>query len=162
MGKTLILVRHAQALNAKAGSGDQDRELTERGLRDAKEAGRRLLRRQLIPDGIITSHSVRTTATARIIASEIGFPETSIIQEPRLYNTPEETYFDVIREFETSNDMQLLVGHNFTISHVLYQLAGMRTQEMAPASVAILRLEIGGWSEIRTGCGVLQEFFDPV
>lgn len=154
-------MRHAQALNPKAGSGDRERELTERGLRDAKEAGRRLLRRKLIPDGIVTSHAIRTTATARIIAAEIGFPETSIIQEPRLYNTPEETYFDIIREFEPLNDTQLLVGHNFTISHVLYQLVGMRTQEMAPASVAILHLEIGEWSEIRTGCGLLQEFFAP-
>lgn len=140
---------------------DIDRALTTRGERDAVEAGRRLLKKRLHPDGITTSHAVRTTMTARIIAEEIGFPDRSILQEPRLYNTTEEEYFDILRSIEDVDDVHMLVGHNFTISHVLHQLVGYRTQEMAPCSVAILELDIVNWSEVRTGSGRLVEFFVP-
>jgi phosphohistidine phosphatase len=159
--KTLFLIRHAQALNASPGTTDIDRALTARGERDAAEAGRRIFRRGIRPDGITTSHALRTTTTARIIAAELGFPERSILQEPMLYNTSEEDYFEVIRSFDEVNDVQLLVGHNFTISHVLYQLVGLRTQEMAPCSVAVLSLPVESWSDIRTGSARLLEFFVP-
>jgi phosphohistidine phosphatase len=157
----LLLIRHAQSLNASPGMPDIDRALTTRGERDAADAGRRLLKKRIRPDGFTTSHALRTTMTARIIAEEIGFPERSILQEPRLYNTTEEEYFEIIRSIEEVDDVHVLVGHNFTISHVLHQLVGHRTQEMAPCSVALLELDIEHWSEVRTGSARLLEFFVP-
>jgi phosphohistidine phosphatase len=140
---------------------DRDRSLTAKGERDAVSAGRRLLKKGFVPDSITTSHAVRTTSTARILAQEMKLIERSVLQEPRLYNTDEEQYLDVIREIDDAEDLHLLVGHNFTISQVLYRLVGMRTQEMAPCAVAVLRLDLENWSEVRTGCATLVEFFDP-
>lgn len=73
-GKTLYLVRHAKSSWADMGLDDFDRPLNKRGLRDAPEMGKRLKKRKILPDVIISSPARRAINTAEIIAKEVGFP----------------------------------------------------------------------------------------
>ena len=60
--KTLILMRHSKAEEGP-GKPDHDRELSDRGLRDARAAGAWLREEGLVPDLVICSTAVRTRQT---------------------------------------------------------------------------------------------------
>lgn len=62
----LILLRHAEALPANAGSGDMQRQLSGRGEQEARAAGAWLAQHGARPDRVLCSPAERTRATAAL------------------------------------------------------------------------------------------------
>ena len=60
---TLILLRHAKSSWKDSTLNDFDRPLNSKGCNDAKKIGKRLLDRDIIPDVIVSSSSIRTKQT---------------------------------------------------------------------------------------------------
>jgi phosphohistidine phosphatase len=123
------LLRHADAAR---GNPDDERPLTERGVRQAQAAGRALERLGLHIDVCLTSPKRRALETARLAAEPLGI-EVRI--EPRLGGEP----FDAHDLTAGLGDV-LLVGHDPSFSLTLHDLTGAQA-----------RLRKGGLAGIEKG-----------
>src|SRR5437764_13379774 len=69
--KTLFLIRHAKSSWDDPALSDKDRPLSDRGRRDAPKMGKRLAKRDVKPDLILSSPARRALTTAEVIAKEL-------------------------------------------------------------------------------------------
>jgi 2,3-bisphosphoglycerate-dependent phosphoglycerate mutase len=86
MERTLVLVRHGQSeWNLKnLFTGWRDVNLTDQGVQEAKEAGRKLKERGLQFDKAFTSTLIRAYRTLDLMLTEIGQPDLPVIKDRAL------------------------------------------------------------------------------
>jgi phosphohistidine phosphatase len=113
----LWLLRHAEAAE---GAPDDERPLTERGLRQAEAAGRALARLGEHIDVCLSSPKLRALQTAERACEPLGI-EVRI--EPALSGEP----FDVHAITAGLGDV-LLVGHDPSFSLLLHDLTGAQAR----------------------------------
>jgi phosphohistidine phosphatase len=113
----LWLLRHAEAAD---GQPDDDRPLTERGVRQADAAGLGLARLQTNIDVCLSSPKLRAVQTAQRACEPLGVPVTV---EPALSGEP----FDVHGLIAGLGDV-LLVGHDPSFSLTLHDLTGTQAR----------------------------------
>src|SRR5437763_1654347 len=82
--KTLFLIRHAKSSWPDPALPDKDRPLGDRGRRDARKMGKRLAKRDVKPDLILSSPARRALKTARIIAKKLDYKRKDIVAADRL------------------------------------------------------------------------------
>jgi len=121
--KHLILIRHAQAESRLPGQSDLERPLSARGEREARATGEALLASVPLPALIICSRAARAVATARIIASVIGLPESGVLFQDAVYNSSFPALLHVIAAFPDEDSCVAMVGHNPSISDLAGILA---------------------------------------
>ena len=140
--RRLVLVRHAKAEPGGEGA-DHDRRLTERGLRDAAEAGRWLA--TVVPrvDEVWCSSAVRAVQTWDAIASSIAAPAPSVERELYLAGAR-----DLVGRLERvpAGRTVLLVGHNPTAEQLLAAVVG-ELRGLRPGAVALADLDSGSLVE---------------
>jgi phosphohistidine phosphatase len=83
--KTLFLIRHAKSSWESTALPDKDRPLNDRGKRDAPKMGKRLAKRDVKPDLILSSPARRALTTAEIIAKKLNYKRRDIVVDDRLY-----------------------------------------------------------------------------
>jgi len=83
--KTLLLVRHAKSSRNEPALQDKDRPLNNRGKRDAPKMGKRLAKREVTPDLILSSPAKRALKTAQLIAKKLDYKLQDIVVDERLY-----------------------------------------------------------------------------
>src|SRR2546429_8999216 len=86
--KTLFLIRHAKSSWDDTALPDKDRPLGDRGRRDAPKMGKRLAKRDVKPDLILSSPATRALKTAEVIAKKVEFKRKDIGVDDRLYGGP--------------------------------------------------------------------------
>jgi phosphohistidine phosphatase len=111
------LLRHGDAAD---GSPDAERALTDKGERQARNAGRALKRLGVQIDACITSPKVRARETARIACEELGVEWS---EEPALQGGP----FDP-NEVAAGIEEVLLVGHDPDFSMAVHSLTGAQVR----------------------------------
>jgi phosphohistidine phosphatase len=77
--KTLFLIRHAKSSWGDTAVPDKERPLDDRGKRDAPKLGKRLAKRDVKPDLILSSLAMRALATAEIIAKKLDYKLEDIV-----------------------------------------------------------------------------------
>ena len=113
----LWLLRHAEAAD---GLPDDERPLTERGVRQATDAGNALARLGVNIDVCLASPKLRAVQTAQLACEPLGLAVTI---EPALSGEP----FDV-RELTAGLGEVLLVGHDPSFSLTLHDLTGTQAR----------------------------------
>ena len=113
----LWLLRHAEAAD---GIPDDERPLTERGVRQAQAVGLALARLGEQIDICLCSPKRRAVQTAELACEPLG---VEIRVEPALGGEP----FDV-REITAGLGNVLLVGHDPSFSMLLHDLTGVQTR----------------------------------
>jgi phosphohistidine phosphatase len=113
----LWLLRHAEAVD---GFPDDERPLTERGVRQAEAAGQALTRLGTHIDVCLSSPKLRALQTAQRACDPLGVEVTI---EPRLAGEP----FDV-HELTAGRGDVLLVGHDPSFSLTLHDLTGVQAR----------------------------------
>ena len=83
--KTLFLVRHAKSSWDDPTLADKDRPLNARGERDAPKMGKRLAKREVKLDLIVSSPANRAITTAQVLADKLDFKLKNIEVDDRLY-----------------------------------------------------------------------------
>lgn len=137
MERTLILVRHGDALPQSIGETDFDRKLSPKGVADVAHLGQRLRLRKIVPGAIVSSPARRTRETALLLAGEIGLQPSSILLEDGLYQSHIDSFADFLAGLPVVDDCEtlLLVAHNPGISHFAYDLLpGCINHSMVPAA----------------------------
>jgi len=106
--RTLILLRHGKAVREHEAPTDRERVLTDRGRRDAAEAGARIAAARLQPTLALASPAARTRETAACALSAL--PGLAVEFLDPLYMATAETIWAL---FENATaDSVLIVGHN--------------------------------------------------
>lgn len=113
----LWLLRHAEAAD---GVPDDERPLTDRGIRQAQDVGRALEALGASIDACLSSPKVRALQTAQLACEPLG---VEITPERRLSGEP----FDVADLTAGRGDV-LLVGHDPSFTLTLHDLTGAQAR----------------------------------
>jgi phosphohistidine phosphatase len=113
----LWLLRHAEAAD---GVPDDQRPLTDRGTRQAQDAGHALEALGARLDACLSSPKVRALQTAQLACAPLG---VEVIVDRRLAGQP----FDV-EELTAGLGDVLLVGHDPSVSLLLHDLTGAQAR----------------------------------
>ncbi|WP_066360821.1 SixA phosphatase family protein [Herbidospora mongoliensis] len=151
--KKLIVLRHAKAEHTP-GVLDYDRVLTERGERNAREAGELIAK--LAPDLIVSSPSARTRLTAELL----GLADVPIAFERDVYEAYTDDLVAILRRIDPEVGTLVLVGHNPSVHDLVVQLAGPETEAFKPGAFAVIELP-GPWEELDPGTGTLVDGHQP-
>ncbi len=120
MSRTLVVMRHAKA--EQEGPTDFERELSDRGHRDAADAGAWLAEQGFTPDHALVSAASRTRQTWAALAKGAGWdlePEL----DRGLYTAEPATAVDLIGLVDDDVQALVVIGHNPTMAY-LAQLLG--------------------------------------
>ncbi len=159
--KTLYLVRHAKSSWKDANISDHDRPLNKRGEQDAPEMGKRLRRRKPQAEVIISSSAVRAKTTAKILATETGYPKSDITIDEGLYGAEPEDVVSIIRGLYNTIACAIFVGHNPTFTVLVNALGHCTIDNMPTCSMAILAFPTDSWEDIERVKGELLDFDYP-
>jgi len=110
--KTLLLVRHAKSSWKEPRLTDHQRPLNKRGKQAAPEMGRRLKKRGVKPDAIVSSDARRALDTAILIADALNLSQDFIHEAPDLYHAGPDRILKLIHQFTDTWHMAMVVGHN--------------------------------------------------
>lgn len=160
--KVLILFRHAKAEQGP-GKPDHERELTDRGRRDATAAGRWLHDHALGPELVLCSTATRTRQTWES-AVEGGACGETVEYDRAIYTGGADGVLRSIREQADDVQVVLVVGHNPTMAMLASGLAEgdgspsaheVLADGFPTSSLAVLRYA-GRWDELDFATATLE------
>jgi phosphohistidine phosphatase len=145
--KTLFLVRHAKSSRDDPSLPDRDRPLDDRGRQDAPKMGRRLAKRDVKPDLLLSSPALRALTTAQLIAEEIGYKRKNIVVDDRLYASSAGDLLAVIRALDKKLNRVMLFGHNPEFT-VLAHWLSTEIINMPTSAVVEFDFDTKAWSDV--------------
>ena len=145
--KTLFLVRHAKSSRDDPSLPDRDRPLDDRGKQDAPRMGRRLARRDVKPDLLLSSPALRALTTAELIAEEVGYKRKDIVVDDRLYASDPDDLLAVIRALDKKLNCVMLFGHNPEFTDLARRLSS-EIIHMPTSAVVEFNFDTKAWSDV--------------
>ncbi len=160
--KTLHLLRHAKSSWTAAGVDDHDRDLNERGQRDAPRMGAALAER-IEPQPIHASSALRAQRTLEGLTE--GWPALRLqphVTEEALYTFDWEEVLAWLQDQQTDRDSLFLIGHNPAFTELCNQLVARRALDNLPtAGYLRFSADIDDWSDLTEGIATLEGWLFP-
>jgi phosphohistidine phosphatase len=156
--KKLMLVRHAKSDWGDNQLNDFDRPLNNRGLKTAPEMAARLLKKDLIPQHIISSPALRAKTTAYIFADALGLPTPA--EDRTIYEANYTTLLNVVNRIPDEYDFVAIFGHNPGLSDLVYGLCGDMV-DMPTCAIVVIRFNVDSWAEISGDTGRVEYYDTP-
>lgn len=147
--KTLILTRHAKSDWGNLRLDDYDRELNDRGFRDAPEMGRRLLERGVQLDVMVSSSAKRAEQTSTLLANAMAYPIEKIQWDGKLYHAPIYIIDEVVYALPNHVNIAMIVCHNPGITQFVNSVAGIVTDDLATCGMVAFTLDTDEWETFR-------------
>lgn len=144
--KTLVLMRHGKAEEARIAQKDIERALSAKGHEQVRVMSAWLKEQAIIPHRIVSSAALRTQETARDMAQGLDFDAGQIIFQRNLYLASPPVYATCLLETPNDMDTLMLVGHNTGISEWARELLFGFYEEMPKAGVLVLQSETPEWA----------------
>lgn len=141
----LIIMRHAKA-EPFGDKGDSERELTDKGLKQAKAVGKGIGSLGLVPDQISCSSVTRTRQTLDRMLKTFG-DKPIVDYRISLYDGGVQAVFDELAHVKAKNRVFMIVGHEPTVSISAQWLASADSDGerldllnlgLSPASIVIM------------------------
>jgi phosphohistidine phosphatase len=145
--KALFLVRHAKSSWDDAALADHERPLSDRGKRDAPRMGKRLAKRDVRIDLILSSPARRAIKTARILADQLEYKRKDIVIDDRLYPGTANALLEIVRGLGGKWDRVMLVGHHPALSNLAHRFAS-HIAHMPTCAVAEFRFQATKWQDV--------------
>jgi phosphohistidine phosphatase len=158
--KTLFLVRHAKSSWDDVTLADEDRPLNDRGKRDAPKMGKRLARRQMRVDLMLSSPARRAIKTARLIAAKLDYKRKDILVVERLYPGAVSDLLKIVRGLGNKVDRVMLVGHHPAISQLAHRFSS-DIAHMPTCAVAHFEFDATKWRDVRRSVLAAASFERP-
>lgn len=122
--RTVMLMRHGQAVDDAPHLGDEGRWLTAKGRERTRQVARLLVERGSVAEVIYTSPLVRAVQTAEIVASVLDYrDELSALGELVVHGRPR-TVAEMIFAYDGPASTLLFVGHEPSLSVLANTLLG--------------------------------------
>ena len=157
--KTIILVRHAKSSWDDFSLKDEERPLTDRGKKNAPEMAKRLLKKKVPIDAILSSPAKRAKSTAEYFANEYEIPKKKIILIPELYLASIDAFVKTIRNAPEKADSIAIFSHNNGITQFANTLSETKIDNMPTCSVYAVKADIDSWKSFEPG-KTAYYFFD--
>lgn len=153
----LIVMRHAKALAGTLGQADADRELDDRGVRDAT-AATVILGSLAWPEPVmvLVSPAVRTQHTYRIIRDAL--PVHNRCDAAQLYEAHVSTITALLDGLTPKPSTCVVIGHNPSLRDLVTHLTGEPLAHFPTAAIAVLE---GSWGSLASGTWTLAGFDIP-
>jgi phosphohistidine phosphatase len=170
--KTVYLFRHAKSDWAEGGLKDHERPLSERGRTAAPQMAAYMKSKKFKPDVILCSTARRTVETYDALKEVLGdaipvrFEDTIYLAEPN-------KLVERLKWLEDDVKAAMIIGHNPGIA----QLAAYLTRspedadeeklhkrmrdKFATAALAVIKVPIKVWADLKAGAGRLADFMRP-
>ena len=127
----LILMRHGKAVRDSEAPDDKSRDLTNRGRRQAAEAGIALKAAGINPDRILVSGAARTRQTYAALSGQFDAAPTFLDD---LYMASAETVWN--EAIRTGGEVVLVIGHNPGLQALAASL-GAQSHDQSAAAKAL-------------------------
>jgi phosphohistidine phosphatase len=159
--KTLYIIRHAKAEEENILQADFDRNLNERGKKDAHYVGEQLKKMQIVPQKIIASPANRTKQTAEIIAQQINYDTQNISIEKNLYDATQTDFMGIIENLDNQLNKVFIIGHNPACTLVADYLSQAEINFVPTCTVTCLQCNIDNWQALTKGIATLDWLKTP-
>lgn len=162
--RRLILMRHAKA--EPFATTDHDRVLTERGKKDAADAGRHLAERSMLPDHAVVSSAKRARETWAAVAEGAGSDLGAVFDDATYTGSPD-VVMEALSAVPAAAGTVIFVGHNPTTAYLAHLLEdgegepdaqAQLLQGYPPGCLAVLEVEVP-WAELGPETGRLVDFY---
>lgn len=116
--RTLFLIRHAKSSWDNPGLRDFNRPLNERGIRDAPQMAKLLVKQGIKPDLLVSSPAKRAISTALFFAEAFGIADEAVVREQDIYEASLVEILRIVERLPDTAPTVLLFGHNPTLTDV--------------------------------------------
>ncbi|GAA0878788.1 phosphohistidine phosphatase SixA [Algoriphagus jejuensis] len=146
--KKIILVRHAKSAWDDPSLSDHDRPLAERGLKDAPKMAKRLKKRRIHADLLVSSSAIRAKETAKITAKELDYPKEKIVFDSSLFHASPHSLLKYLRSQNDNHNTILIFGHNPGFNDLITFLGG-EIDNLPTAGQFGFKLKSEHWAELK-------------
>jgi phosphohistidine phosphatase len=109
--------------------------------------GKRLAKREVKPDLLLSSPALRALTTAKLIADEVGENRKDIVVDDRLYASGADDLLAVIRALDKKLSCVMLFGHNPEFTDLAHHLSS-EIVHMPTSAVVEFNFDIKAWSDV--------------
>lgn len=151
--KRVVIVRHGKAV-PYGYDDDFNRDLTDRGKKDAKNISTALNERGIQADAMISSPAKRALKTARVFAENLNFERNKIREVEDIYDglTTSE-FLEIIRELPENASTVFFFGHNPGFHYFTGNLLRDFMGDMPTCSTVGIDFDVDSWPEIEARSG---------
>lgn len=154
----LWVLRHAKSDWTRA-LPDFDRDLNDRGERNAEELRIWLREQDHLPQRILTSPAVRAARTAQ--AAKEACPDVEFVPDLRIYHGSAHSMLRVLNEVEDEIESLLIAGHNPSITDFVNRLGQNFVIDLFP-TCALARFSVScPWPDLNFGDAILDYLRTP-
>ena len=161
MSKQLFLIRHGKSDWADIQLSDFNRPLNARGNRNAPEMAERILKKDLVPQLIVSSPALRALFTARHFARVWNKPAGQIQLEIDIYEANTTALLNAVNSLSDDFNRIALFGHNPGLTDFANYLSDANIYNIPTAGTVLIEFSVDKWSEISYHSGRLIEFDYP-
>lgn len=160
--KRIIIVRHAKAIDRTEDIGDFERSLTEKGRNDSIKMARRLKKRGILPDLMLSSPANRALETAQVFAEELGYSPQKILLRDSIYESnAAESFLYIFQELNDQIESAAIFGHNPSLSEFADILIDGFEHYIPKTAILEISYETDEWNKIMPGQGTLVDYDYP-
>ncbi|MAV64021.1 MAG: hypothetical protein CMG00_02395 [Candidatus Marinimicrobia bacterium] len=159
--KYLLLNRHAKSPWGGLKISDHDRELDSRGVDDSVIMGKKLHRKGILFDTMITSTAKRALTTCELIASEVGYPIEKIKLEAEIYQSDKNILKSIISKIDNNVNSVAIFGHNPTFHELADELSDSGISRFPVCAMLFVEFDAIRWSNLFTNSRREVFYLDP-
>lgn len=147
--KKLYIVRHAKSSWKNPLIDDFDRDLNERGYRDAPRMAYRLKEKHLVPDLLLSSPAKRALLTCEKFAEVLNYPQEKIKTERKLYHASEDQILEVLKACNDKHNIVMYFGHNPGLTDFVNHFTGTFIDNVPTCGIVACSLTIHSWKDLK-------------
>lgn len=151
-------MRHPQK-DEIASSDDFFTPLSEKGIRDAKIISAKLKEKNIMPDLIVSSPSLRTETTSMILAQELDIKKNIMYNEVLYRGYLDELIEELTFTFHTIDSM-LIVGHNPLLSNLVNAFVPFK-QSLEMGMLIQIKFDTSSWVDIGSHNASILDIIKP-
>lgn len=159
--KRIIIVRHAKSV-PYGYDDDFNRDLTDRGIKDAEKISSKLKELKIISDLVIASPATRTMHTANIFCKNLGYDLKFIRQEVDFYDgATTQSFIGVIQKLPEDVQTIFIFGHNPSVYYLVDNLVNSFNADMPTCSTVGIDFQVDKWAEVASRGGKVAFQYIP-
>lgn len=145
--KKLVLIRHAKSDWSNPFLDDYLRPLNKRVKKNAPLMAKLLKEKNIRPDLIISSPSIRTKQTLEYFIKELNYNDEVKLEES-IYEAPYENLLKVIKDIPNIHKIVFLIGHNPGLCDLTNFLVDKNFENIPTSSMVEIDFYVKNWKDI--------------
>lgn len=156
--KILSVLRHPKQ-DEISSSDDFFTPLSTKGIEDAKIISTKLLEKNIIPDLIVSSPSLRTETTSMILAQQLDIKKNILYNEVLYQGYLDELIEELTFTFHTIDSL-LIVGHNPLLENLINAFVPFK-QSLEMGMLIQIQFDTNSWVDIGSHNANILEIIKP-